>query len=166
MDFVDEEDVENFDDLQKIIDEADSNVFNVLPKKSKVKYISAYEKFVQWRSEKGIAQNDMCEEVMLTYINKLSEEDKLKPPTVFSRYSMLKSTLLAYENINIQPWDKVNSFMKEQAKGHCPKRAMIFTTNDITDFCMQAPDDTHLVEKVRPKINTKYKENKSSNKSV
>ena len=156
MDFIDEDDVESSDDLQNIIEGADTVLLDPLPTKSKAKYVAAYEKFVQWRNEKEITQKDMCEEVMLMYFIKLSEEDKLKPPTVWSRYSMLKSTLLTHENINIEPWDKVNAFMKKQAKGYCPKKAMVFTASDVCNFCMRAPDHTHLVEKASLGMNAKY----------
>lgn len=148
MDFGDEDSADNYEELQKIIDEADNIVLNLLPPKSKAKYMGVYEKFVQWRGEINIAPQDMREEVMLVYLNKLFQEDKLKPPTVWSRYSMLKSTLLGCENINIKHWEKVSSFMKKQARGYCPKKASIFTADDIAKFCSQAPDNTYLVEKV------------------
>lgn len=148
MDFDDEDSVKSYDDLHKIIEEADNIVLNLLPPKSKAKYMGVYEKFVQWRTEKNIAPEDMREEVMLVYLNKLSQEDKLKPPTVWSRFSMLKSTLLSCENINVKPWVKVIALMKKLARGYCPKKAMVFTAEDITNFCSQAPDDSYLVEKV------------------
>ena len=106
-------------------------------------------------------KKDMCEQVMLVYLNKLYEEEKLKPPTIWSRYSMLKSTLLAYESLSIKPWEKVNSFMKRLAKGYCPKKAMVFDADDITNFSSQAPDDTYLVKKVILKMNKIYNKNKS-----
>ena len=161
MNFDDEDGVESFDDLQKIIERADDIVLNSLPKRSKEKYVIAYAKFVQWRSEHKIEQKDMCEEVMLVYLNKLYEEEKLKPLTIWSRYSMLKRTLLAYESLSIKPWDKVNSFMKRLAKGYRTKKVMVFTADDITNFSSQAPDDMYLVEKVSLKMNKIYNKNKS-----
>lgn len=148
MDFDEEESAESFDNLQNIIEKADDILLDSLPAKSKAKYVAVYEKFVEWRNDQNVTKNNMREEVMLVYLHKLSQEDKLKPPTVWSKYSMLKSTLLKYENINMKPWEKVTSFMKRQARGYCPKKAQIFTAEDITKFCAQAPDELNLLDKV------------------
>ena len=76
----------------------------------------------------------MCEEVMLVYLNKLCEEEKLKPPKIWSTYSMLESTLVAYESLSMKPWDEVNSFMKRLAKRYCLKKSMIFTAKAIANL--------------------------------
>lgn len=136
MDLIDDDNIESFDNLQNIIDEADEITLNLLPSKSKVKYV------------KKIDKKKMCEQVMLVYMKQMLDTEKIKPPTMWSRFSMLKSTLLAYENINMKPWEKVNSFMKKLAKGYCPKKAMTFTAEDITKFCANAPDNKHLADKV------------------
>lgn len=137
------DDENSYDYLQKVIDEADSIVLDMLPSKSKSQYIAVYQKFSQWRQEKHINEKNMCEEVLFVYLRKLFDENKLNPPTVWSRYSMIKTTLLTYKNINIKSWEKVFSFMKKQAKGYCPKKAMIFSANDITNFCTHAPNETY-----------------------
>lgn len=65
MDFADEDSIPSFDDLQKVIEEADNIVLDLSQNKSKAKYMAVYDKCVQWLCGKGVAQKDIRERVML-----------------------------------------------------------------------------------------------------
>lgn len=135
--------------MQDIFDGADVITLNTLSQKSKEKYDAVFTKFIQWRNkEKQIPRDKMCKEVLLVYLNELSKENNLAPPTVCSRFFMLETTLLTYENINIKLWPKPIAYLKSIAKGYRPRKANIFTATDITNFCAHAPDNIYLLEKV------------------
>jgi hypothetical protein len=74
-----------------ILEEAHAATFNLLPAKSKERYLNVLERFRDW----------MTEEVILAYFNGLM--GKLAPPSLWSmyEYSMLKSTLFVYEKVDI-----------------------------------------------------------------
>uniref|UniRef100_A0A2S2QH90 Uncharacterized protein n=1 Tax=Sipha flava TaxID=143950 RepID=A0A2S2QH90_9HEMI len=70
---------------------------NLLPEKSKERYIMAYEKLLKLR--KINKTKLFSENVFLTNFNKLSTE--IKPSTLWSIYSMLKSMKNMKHNINV-----------------------------------------------------------------
>lgn len=78
-----------------IKDEANCVIENLLPEISKERYINTYNDFMKWRAEKHI--KSFSESVFLTYFNGLCS--KLQPSTLWSRYSMLKSTLSVKHNV-------------------------------------------------------------------
>lgn len=80
-----------------ILEEADAVTFNLLPAKSKERYLNVLEKFRNWMRTKNV--DVIREEVMLAYFNGLM--GKLVPPSLWSTYSMLKSTLFVYEKVDI-----------------------------------------------------------------
>jgi hypothetical protein len=61
---------------------------------------------------------------------------------------MLKSTLLAYHNVNLSDYEKLTPFLKQNAVGYKPKKAKIFLKEDMDRFLLTAPDDSFLMKKV------------------
>jgi hypothetical protein len=61
---------------------------------------------------------------------------------------MLKTMLLTHDNVDISSYAIVQSFMKQNSKGHIPKQAKIFTIEEIKRFLLNAPDDNYLAYKV------------------
>jgi hypothetical protein len=80
-----------------ILEEADAATFNLLPAKSKERYLKLLEKFRDWMRKKNV--DVIREEVILGYFNGLM--GKLALPSLWSTYSMLKSTLFVYEKVDI-----------------------------------------------------------------
>jgi hypothetical protein len=82
-----------------ILEEADAGAatFNLLPAKSKERYLKVLEKFRDGMRKKNV--DVITEKVILTYFNGLM--GKLAPPSLWSTYSMLKSTLIVYEKVDI-----------------------------------------------------------------
>ena len=93
-DLMEEDDVFIPDDVR---DEATEAERDLLPEKSKPLYKKEYEKFCDWRRQRNA--RGVCEEIILAYIREKSV--KLKSSTVWSHHSMLKSTLLLYEKVDI-----------------------------------------------------------------
>jgi hypothetical protein len=82
-----------------IQEEAHAATFNLLPAKSKERYLNVLERFRDWMRTKNV--DVITEEVILAYFNGLM--GKLAPPSLWSmyEYSMLKSTLFVYEKVDI-----------------------------------------------------------------
>lgn len=128
-----------------IVDTELKNSSNVtLPAKSREKYESVYEKFLEWRKTKEF--DSFSEDVLMTYFNELSTN--VKPSTLWSQFSMLKSTINANNNIDIGTYTKLSAFLKQQATGYKSKKTKVLTSNDVEMFLNKAPDEIYLATKV------------------
>lgn len=117
---------------------------NVLPQKSADIYQKQYEIFATWCAKRGI--KNYTENVFLVYF---SEKAKTcKPSTLWSTYSMLKSTIMIKHNINISKYTKLIAFIKQKNTGYKPKKPNIFTRDDVHKFLIEAPDQMYLMWKV------------------
>jgi hypothetical protein len=92
---------------------ANSISLNLLPEKSKEKYVMAYETFLKLR--KINKTKSLSENVFFTNVNKLSTETK--PSALWSIYSMLKSMKNMKHNINIGTYLKLQVFLKRKSSG-------------------------------------------------
>ena len=68
--------------------------------------------------------------------------------SLWSRYSMLKSTIIAYDNVNISSYPRFLGFLKKHNSGYRPKKSKVLTTADVSKFLKEAPDAQYLVTKV------------------
>ena len=117
---------------------------NALPKKSKQKYVIAYDAFLKWKQSNKAIVSENC---LLVYFQGLIA--KYKPTTVWSQYSMLKSILKIKENIDISKFYTLNATIKQYSVGYESKKSLVFTENDLKKFLYEAPDETYLANKVR-----------------
>jgi len=117
---------------------------NLLPEKSKERYILAYEKILNM--EKKNKTKSWSENVLLTYFSNLSKE--IKPSTLWSVYSMLKTTINMKHNINIGTYPKLQTFLKRKSTGFKSKKSKVLTSTDIKKFIDEAPNIQYLVTKV------------------
>lgn len=120
-------------------------VQQILPPKSREKYLKVYDNFVNWRKEKLVTT--FSESVLLSYFDELSK--KLQPSTLWSIYSMLKATLQMKDNVNIQNYSKLTSLLKRLSSGHKSKKSKVLSANQVETFLNTAPDETYLATKVR-----------------
>lgn len=98
---------------REIIEAANAAAMNLLPNKSADKYVQAYEKFVLWQKEKKI--DSFSESVMLVYFNELSAN--YQSSTLWSVYSMLKSTINVNHGVDISTYQKLKAFLKKKSVG-------------------------------------------------
>ncbi|KAI4470655.1 serine-threonine protein kinase [Holotrichia oblita] len=91
---------------------------NLLPEKSRIQYEGAYNLFSKWCSEKQI--KIYSENVLLAYFQQLSAS--MKPPSLWTIYLMLRSTLNLKNNVDITKYPKLCSFLKRTSDGYKPKK--------------------------------------------
>lgn len=127
-----------------IREEAKAVVENLLPPKSKQRYLKSYDDFMKWRAEKKV--KSLSENVLLIYFNQLSKT--YKPSTLWSLYSMLKTTLSTKHNVHLKDFERLTSFLKRQSDGFKSKKSKVFTSQEVETFLNQAPDEIYLVMKV------------------
>lgn len=115
-----------------------------LPTKSKSTYEGCYKTFSEWK--KSVDVQNSSESTMLTYFTHLSRA--YKPSTLWSHFSMLKTTLRVYENTDIGAYRSLIDFIKKQAQGFQSQKSKTLTTQDVKRFLTEAPDDKYLLTKV------------------
>ncbi|KAH0810009.1 hypothetical protein GEV33_012782 [Tenebrio molitor] len=119
-------------------------VNELLPVKSRKKYDKAYQQFEDWCREKRV--RDITEEVLLAYFEQKSR--KLKDSTLWSLFSMLKSTIQLKKNVEIKKYASLITFIKRKSTGQVSKKSNIFTKQEIEKFLREADNGTYLMMKV------------------
>lgn len=124
-------------------EEANAATLDLLPEKSKEKYLQVYSAFKQWCNQKTVRKTN--ETVVLAYFYELSKV--YKSSTLWSKFSMLKASLAVKENIDIK-YPKLIAFLKRQAVGYRPQKSQTFTREDVHTFLLEASDNEYLLMKV------------------
>ena len=105
-----------------------------------------YDNYQRWKQEKRNALSQSEESNLIVYFKSLSA--RLSPSTLWSVCSMLKSTFRARDNIDINKFHKLKGLIKNNARGHNPKKSAVFTWNEIMKFLNNASDYDYLAHKV------------------
>lgn len=117
---------------------------NLLPEKSKDKYLRAYNIFQEYmKSEQTI----LCEEALLSYFHILS--DKYCPSSMWTTYSMLKNCIMIYNSIDISTYKLLLKKLNKDKTDFHAKKAKVFTPEEVKSFLENAPDSKYLDIKVR-----------------
>lgn len=119
---------------------------DTLPKKSADKYLLVYNNYKKWKQENKNALSVSEENNLIVYFKSLSS--RLCPSTLWGIHSMLKSTLNTRDNIDISKFYKLKGLVKNNAKGHKPKKSAVLTWDEVINFVNNAPDYIHLANKV------------------
>lgn len=128
-----------------------TNATNPLPESSKDKYMAVYNTFLTWKESK-LPDSSFSESVLMEYFVELNA--KVKPSTLWSHYSMLKSTLKFLHDVDISHYTELLGFIKKENEGFISTKAKELTSEDIQRFLTEAPDREYLATKVN--VNTKY----------
>lgn len=134
----------------EIVQAAKTTTENLLPTKSGKLYEAAYRSFMEWRD--GKKANSFSENVLLAYFGDLAE--KYKPSSLWTQYSMLRSTLEVHHNIKLGSYGKLRAFLKRKSDGFQAKKAKTFTPEELNNFIKNANDQKYLATKVRITLGT------------
>lgn len=147
-----EADSEMFDICEEADNEADSEIFDItevvddiLPEKSLTRYKNTYDVFMRWQKSKGL--NSFDEALLLNYFYDLSKV--YKPTSMWSTFSMLKSTIMCNHNIDISQHSRLMAFLKRKSAGYKSNRSKVFTTEQLNRFLVKASDHRYLAIKVK-----------------
>lgn len=121
---------------------------DILPQKSKERYQFAYSQFMKWRQENNA--ESFSENVLCAYFAELAKKNA--PNTLWTQYSMLRTTLSINNNSDITQYMKLRSFLKRRPDGYKPKKSKTLTPLEINRFINEASDDKYLLQKVRFEI--------------
>ena len=95
----------------------------------------------------GKKTTSLKEEIILVYLDELSKN--LAPSTLWARYSMLKATIITYNNVDIGTYKNVKAFLKRKSANHKGKKSKVFSPSEVSKFCNEALNEVHLLNKVR-----------------
>lgn len=127
-----------------IVDAANISCSNLISETSKEKYTTAHNVFMDWRKEHNT--DSFSENVLMLYFVELSK--KFKASTLWTQYSMLRTTLKINNSVDIAMYAKLRAFLKRKSTGYRPKKSKIFTSEEINKFIKEAPDNVYLLAKV------------------
>ena len=119
---------------------------DLLPKKSTDRYLLVYNTYKQWEIDHKSALSSSLENNLIVYFKDL--QSKLKPPTLWSVWSMLKKTLNTHDGVDISGFYNLKSFLSVNSKGYKPKKSAVFKWNEIENFLNTASDYVYLALKV------------------
>uniref|UniRef100_A0A6P7H181 Uncharacterized protein LOC114344851 n=1 Tax=Diabrotica virgifera virgifera TaxID=50390 RepID=A0A6P7H181_DIAVI len=123
---------------------AKAAIYELLPVKSRNRYELVYDLFQKWSNDKNV--HTVNEEVILAYL--MEKSNILKPSSLWSNYSMLKSTLNIKNNIDISRYPKVNAFLKRKSIGYKLKKSKVLNKEEIDKFLSEGEDKIYLMTKV------------------
>ncbi|KAJ8976391.1 hypothetical protein NQ317_003941 [Molorchus minor] len=126
---------------EEIVEAANIAISNLLPTKSRSLYDIAYNRFKKWCTEKNVQV--YSENVLLAYFSENAKN--YKSSTLWAQYSMVKSCLIIYDNIDISKFPKLIAFLKRT--GEDIKRKKL-TKSEIDRFLSSADDKEFLMIKV------------------
>lgn len=123
---------------------AENAVNNLLPTKSRSNYEKQYIKFEEWCKVKEL--HVISENALIAYFQ--LQCTKYKPSTLWTIYSMLRSCLTIYKDVDISQYKKLQAFLKQLSRGYLPKKSKILEEIDIIKFIQEADDKIYLAMKV------------------
>jgi hypothetical protein len=129
---------------EKIAKDVEEVTSSLLPKKSRDAYYKELSEFNNWKQE-----NDVCgvsEDVLLGYF--FNAKKRFAASSMWTKYSMLKSTLKLHENTDISQYGKLIAFLKNESKNYKCKKSKVLEREHIQQFVAEAPDKKYLMMKV------------------
>lgn len=102
------------------------------------------QQFREWCKDKNVVK--ISEKALLAYLEEKSAT--IKPPTLWSTFSMLKATLNIKENIDLRKYPKLIPYLKNKSVGYRGKKSKVLLREDVSKFIEEADDETNLLKKV------------------
>ena len=130
-------------DSEEILQKASQICSELLPTKSKSRYEAELNRFMEWRLANNV--QTFSENALMVYFEELSS--KYKSSTLWTMFSMLKSTLRTNHNIDLGNYKKLQALIKRKSDNYVPKKSQILTEDDFGRFLTKASDDKYLLIK-------------------
>ncbi|KAJ8680717.1 hypothetical protein QAD02_016504 [Eretmocerus hayati] len=117
-----------------------------LPPVSKAKYLKRYNDYKTWCQ--GRDTDLLSEESLLVYLRKSRVVDENAASMLRSVYSMIKACVKVHHNFDIGVYAHVNSYLSNLSRRHIPKNGLILTSENMSQFVLEAPDIEYFLIKV------------------
>ncbi|KAJ8675706.1 hypothetical protein QAD02_011492 [Eretmocerus hayati] len=88
------------------------------------------------------------EESLLVYLRKLRVVDENAASTLRPVHSMIRACVKVYHNFDISVYANVNSYLSHLLRRHIPKKTLILTTENMSQFVLEALDIEYFLIKV------------------
>lgn len=128
----------------ELLEAANAAVNNLIPTKSKSQYENAYKEFKSWCVKNNVTR--VSENILLAFFEEKSKT--VKSSTLWSLYSMIKTTLNIKDNVNITKFSKIIPYLKQKSIGYRPKKSRVLSKENVTKFLEEADTNEHLLTKV------------------
>lgn len=129
--------------------EAEDVLRNLGPKVSNDQYEKGFDKFWEWRTKRGVDENELPnEDQIIVFIKNRQELYNYKPSSIKPMISMLKSQILKRFGFDISNYHKLKLYVKELSEGYETTKAEVFSEAEWAKFITEAPDREHLLHKV------------------
>ncbi|XP_044007548.1 uncharacterized protein LOC122852052 [Aphidius gifuensis] len=116
----------------------------LLPTISREKYDVEYKKFLSWKNKQK--NGKINENYLLIYSKELKVS--FASSSLWSKYSMLRSTIQTYDGIDTSSYNLLKMFLKKSTTNLRVKKSKQFSAPDIEKFLLSAPDSEYLAMKV------------------
>ncbi|KAJ8913978.1 hypothetical protein NQ315_008970 [Exocentrus adspersus] len=105
----------------------------------------AYKQCMDWRMAQNV-KSSFPENVLLAYFSEISKN--IKPNSLWTHYSMLRSTLSIHNDVEIAKYQKLKALLNRKSDDYKPKKSKTVTKQQINRFLNEAPVDKYLFMKV------------------
>ncbi|XP_031350101.1 uncharacterized protein LOC116175885 [Photinus pyralis] len=116
----------------------------LLPCKSRTVYEEAYNAYKKWCVKRNVKKT--VEDTILAYFT--TDLASYKASSLWSKNSMLRTTIHLNEGVDISKFPSVIPFLKRKGEGYTPKKSLILTDENVDSFLLSAQDEHHLLNKV------------------
>lgn len=123
---------------------ADTARESLLPTKSRCQYNRTYQEYRAWCSDNKIEKTN--EDSILAYFN--SSLASYKSSSLWTKYSMLRSTIKLSEGIDISKYPSVIVYLKRKSEGYKAKKSLSLLKENVDKFISEADEKEHLLNKV------------------
>lgn len=117
---------------------------NDVSNKTNEAYLRTYNNLEIWKKSNNMT--GWSEDVLLMYFEDVKK--LYSPITMNAIFTRLQLMMKKYHKINIDCYDKVMKFLKQNEQGYKAKKTSFFKANEIQKFIETAPDYIYLPQKV------------------
>lgn len=115
-----------------------------MPNKSQAKYEQAYQEYRKWCSKNNIETT--TDDSILKYFT--TDLAPYKASTLWPKYSMLRSTIKLFEEIDISTFPSIIPYLKSKGDDHKTIKTLTLSKEHVDKFLAEADNKEHLLNKV------------------
>lgn len=115
-----------------------------VPDKSRAQYDHTYQEYRKWCLKNNMEMT--TEDGILRYFT--TEMATYKSSSLWTKYSMLRSTIKLFEGIDICTFPSIIPYLKSKGDGHRTTKSLTLSKDHVDKFLAEADNKKHLLNKV------------------